>query len=67
MGDGDRPAARDLRLELRYHAARAAQHVAKADHLEAGLAAAAVQDFTDHFRHPLGGAHDIGGIDRLVR
>ena len=62
--DGDRPAARDLLLEARDHAAGAAEHVAEAHQHE--LRAAALQALADDLGEALGRAHHAGRIDRLV-
>ncbi len=66
MGDRDRPAPVDLFLELGNDAARAAEHVAEADHFEARLAAV-LQCLADHLAEALGRAHDVGRVPRLVR
>src|SRR5690606_10053187 len=65
---GDGPAGCDLALEDGYHAAAAAQHVAEADRHEllvrAGAPGRVLHQVLDE---PLGGAHDRGGVHRLVR
>ena len=63
--DGDGAAVGDLALEQRDDGAVAPQHVAEAGGAEAGHPAAAALD--QHLAHALGGAHDVGGVDRLVR
>ena len=65
VGDGDGTAVCDLALEERNHGTGRAQDIAEAGGAVLHAAAAA-GGLDDHLAHPLGGAHDIGGIHRLV-
>ena len=58
VGDRHRPAGRDLRLEQRHHAARAAQHVAEAHDGEARRRSARACVAHDQLGEALGRAHD---------
>ena len=62
--DRHRAAARDLLAEARDHAAGAAEHVAEAHEHE--LRAAVLQALAHDLRQPLGRAHHVGRVDRLV-
>ncbi|OIQ75235.1 hypothetical protein GALL_431020 [mine drainage metagenome] len=66
VGDRHRAATIDLRLEDRHDRPGGAKHIAEPHGREAG-ALAGLLGLDDRFREPLGGAHDIGGIDGLVR
>ena len=65
MGDRQRSALLYLLAEDRDNAAVAAQHVAKTDGHEMGLAHPG-QVLHIELRGPFRGAHHVGGIDRLV-
>ena len=65
VGDGDGAAVGDLLAELGNDAAAGAQHVAEA-HQHHGQGGHAVLVLQDHLGQALGGAHDVGGVDRLV-
>ena len=65
VGDGDGAAVGDLLAELGDDAAAGAQHVAEA-HQHHGQGGHAVLVLQDHLGQALGGAHDVGGVDRLV-
>ena len=65
VGDGDGAAVGDLFAELGDDAAAGAQHVAEA-HEHHGQGGHAVLVLQDHLGQPLGGAHDVGGVHRLV-
>ena len=62
----NRAARANLPLEQRHDAAVRPQHIAEADSGELRRAALLLHGFDDDFRHALRGAHDVGGIDRLV-
>ena len=66
MGQRHRAAAGDLVAEQRDHAAVGAQHVAEA-HGHVFRVAAQSHVLHDQLRDALGGAHHVGGVDRLVR
>ena len=79
FGDGHKEAG-DLRVRHRYRAALsdllfeqgddaavAAQHVAEAHRHEVRIGAAAVHHLHHHLAQALRGAHDVGGIHRLIR
>ena len=65
VGDGDGAAVGDLLAKLGNDAAAGAQHVAEA-HQHHGQGGHAVLVLQDHLGQALGGAHDVGGVDRLV-
>ena len=73
MGDRNGPSLPDLLLEQGNNGARASQHIAEPRGNEYGGAFSALfqQGFPQalhvHFSQPLGGAHDAGGVHRLVR
>ena len=64
--DRHRAAAADLLLEQRHHRAGRGEHVAEAHHAEARVRGALLQGLQHQLGQALGGAHDVGGIDRLV-
>jgi len=67
VGDGDGAAPADLFLEGGDDAAPAAQYVAEPDGDEGPSRKGFFRRRADdHFGHPLGGAHDGGGVHRLV-
>lgn len=72
MGDGDGTAVFDLFFETGYDGTVAAQHVAEAGGDEAGMpfhlafADGPTEALDVDFSQPLGGSHDIGGIDGFV-
>ena len=70
MGHRDRPATLDLLPELGDHAARRAQHVAKANHGKARGSACgqpfASQCLHHHFSQSFGGPHHVGGAHGFV-
>ena len=67
VGDGDRPARRDLAAEQRHHRARGTEHVAEADHREHRARAVAHRGrLEDELGGALRGAHHVGRPHRLV-
>ncbi len=60
-----RPALLDLFLEQRHHAAVRIQHIAE-PHRDEARVRPRIHVLAIHFGDPLGGAHDVRGIDRLV-
>ena len=65
MGHRHRPAALDLALKARDHAARGAQDVAEA-HGQKAAGGALAQVLADQLGEAFAGAHDVGGVHRLV-
>ena len=70
VGHGQRAPGRQLAPKQRHHAPAGTQHIAKADHAEAGRRAMrgclCGHRLQHQFRHAFAGAHDIGWPDGLV-
>ena len=64
VGDGDGAALLNLLLEQGHHGAIGAQHVAEPHGAELGLGI--LPALENHLTEPLGSAHEVGGIHRLV-
>ena len=68
VGNGHRAALLDLLSEKRNHASGTSEYIAEPRGTVFGLALGVCAGALDqHLAHPLGGAHDIGGVHRLVR
>ena len=67
MRDRNRPSRLDLLLKERDDGAVGTQHVAEAHGDELGVLALTADGLYDHFAEALGGAHDVGRVDGLVR
>ena len=65
MRDRDRTSRGNLLLEKRHHRSVGAQHIAEAHRYKFGLIFL-VAVLHNHFANPLGGAHHIGWVYRLV-
>ena len=64
VGDGDGAALLNLLLEQGHHGAVGAQHIAEPHGTELGLGI--LPALENHLTEPLGGAHEVGGVYRLV-
>src|SRR5208337_2602636 len=66
VSDGDGAAGFDLLEEDRHHAAAAAQDVAETHGDESRAAIGGIERLDIKLGAALGGAHDAGGVDRLI-